>query len=79
MVFRLYKIDSKTGKCTNKKRDYPSEAHFIKYGLQTYKSYNREFYFTNQPTGTKAKLCFLNDDNKWEEVDKEYLNKLINK
>lgn len=77
MVFRLYKVCSETGKCTGKQRDYPSEQHFLKYGLETYERYNREIYFTNQPTGTKAKLCFLNDKNKWEQVAEELLIRLL--
>jgi hypothetical protein len=79
MVYRLYKVDSKTGKSTGKKRDYPSEEHFLKYGLETYERYNREYYFTNKPTETKAKLCFLNENNKWEEVSEEQLKNLLTK
>lgn len=77
MTYRLYKIYSDTGKCTGAKRDYPSEEHFKKYGLETYERYNRSFYYTENPTGTKAKLCFLTDNNKWEEVSKEELERLL--
>jgi len=70
---RLYLVDSVTGKCTGKKRDYPSEAHFIKYGRETYERYNREYYYTDKPTHTKAKLCFLNEEGKWEEASEEQL------
>lgn len=77
MTYRLYRIYSDTEKCTGAKRDYPSEQHFKKYGLETYERYNRTFYYTENPTGTRAKLCFLNVNNKWEEVDNEKLGELL--
>jgi len=78
MTYGLYKIYSDTGKCTGAKRDYPSEEHFKKYGLETYERYNRIFYYTEKPTGTKAKLCFLGENNKWEEVTNGELERLLN-
>lgn len=82
MVYRLYLIDKETGKTTGKKRDYPSEEHFKKYGIETYNRYN---WYHDRPEHhesgwykTKAKLCFLNENNKWQEVEPEELNKLIN-
>lgn len=77
MVLRLYKVDSLTGKKTGKKRDYPSEEHFIKYGLETYERYNSEFNYWDEPTGTKAELCFLNESNKWEKLSAEELKKIL--
>jgi hypothetical protein len=77
MVLRLYKVDEVTGKCTGAKRDYPSKEHFIKYGLETYERYDREYYSENRPTGTKAKLCFLNENNKWEELHKSIVEEII--
>lgn len=79
MPYRLYLVKRDTDKCTGKKRDYSSEAHFKKYGIDTYHSYNREFYCGKQETGLKARLCFLNAENKWEKVDQETLNKLLEK
>lgn len=78
-VFRLYLVNSKTGKKTGKKRDYPSLEHFYKYGIETYQRYNREEYFRNVSTGLKAELCFLNNLNKWEKVDEKTLKELLNK
>lgn len=77
MPLRLYKIYSETGKCTGAKRDYPSEQHFIKYGRDTYEGYNWSHYYSGEPTGTKAKLCFLNAENKWEQVSEDKLKELL--
>ena len=78
--YRLYLIDAETGKCSGKKRDYPSEEHFIKYAEKTYKRYNDyTFYSGRANTKGKAKLCFLNGDLKWKEVSQEKLNELLNK
>lgn len=79
MVLRLYLVDRVTEKCTGKKRDYASEELFIKYAKETYERYNREFYFTGEPTGLKAKLCFLNEKNKWQKVSDEKLEFLISR
>ena len=76
MVFRLYLVDRETGKCTGKKRDYPSKEHFKKYGLETYASYNAEFWWRDKPTGKKAKLCYLDENNKWVETTEEMRTKL---
>jgi hypothetical protein len=78
MPLRLYLVNRETGRCTGKKRDYPSEEHFKKYGRETYHRYNAMFDFHLQEK-YKAKLCFLNDQNKWEEVSQEKLNELLNK
>ena len=81
MPYRLYLVHKDTGKCTGKKRDYPSEEHFKKYGIDTYKRYNwyhdRPEHHKSEWYRTKGKLCFLTDNNKWEEVDQETLNKLL--
>lgn len=53
------------------KRDYLSKEHFLKYGLETYERYNIKDYGGGGLTGTEAKLCFLNEKNKWEEVGQE--------
>lgn len=76
MVYRLYLVDRETEKCTGKKRDYPSYTHLIKYAKETFKRYDREFYDLNRPTGLKAKLCFLNEDGKWERVSEKDLEKI---
>lgn len=76
MVFRLYLVNRETGKSTGKKRDYPSKEHFLRYAKETYERYNREFNYRDQPTGLRAKLCFLNDQNKWEEVSEEIKKEL---
>lgn len=79
MPLRLYLVDRVTEKCTGKKRDYASEELFIKYAKETYERYNREFNYRDQPTGLKAKLCFLNEENKWQNVSDEKLEFLISK
>ena len=71
--YRLYLVDRETGKCTGTKRDYPSHQHLIKYAKETFERYNREFYFNDTPTHTRAKLCYLNEENKWEEINEEFL------
>ena len=77
MVYRLYLIKSDTGNSTGKKRDYPSELHFKKYGVETYHRYNKEYFYRGKITGTEAKLCLLNDENKWERVSEEELKRLL--
>lgn len=76
MVYRLYLVNRETEKCTGKKRDYPSYKHLMEYGEDTFKRYDYEFYYSGRPTGTKAKLCFLNEDGKWEKVSEEDLEKI---
>lgn len=76
MVYRLYLVNRETGKSTGKKRDYPSHEHLIKYAQETFERYNREFYYTDTPTELKAKLCFLNNENKWEELAQKDLEKV---
>lgn len=76
MVFRLYLVDRETGKSTGKKRDYASTELFLKYGVETYERYNREFYYSDRPTNLKAKLCYLDENNKWIELSKEQLTEL---
>lgn len=71
--YRLYLVERETGKCTGKKRDYPSHRHLIKYAKETFERYDREFYFDGTPTYTRAKLCYLYEDNKWEEIHEEFL------
>jgi len=70
MIYRLYLVDKNSGKSTGKKRDYVSDEHFKKYGIETYNRYKKYIE-------TKPKLCILNEKNKWKEVDKETLNKLL--
>lgn len=75
---RLYLVDSKTGRKTGKKRDYPSVDHFNKYGIDTYERYNQSEYFTGRPTGTKAEICYLDcDTKKWVTFEGEQLELLI--
>ena len=71
MVFRLYLVDRQTGKCTGKKRDYPSEEHFKKYGLETYKRYDSFQYLRSSINETTPKLCYLDENNKWKETTEE--------
>jgi len=73
---RLYSVCRETNRVL-KHRDYPSEEHFKKYGLPTYQRYNREFSYNNRPTNEKARLCFLNDNLKWEEVSADRLKNLL--
>ncbi len=77
MVFRLYLVYKDTGKCTGKKRDYPSEEHFIKYGIETYERYNADYYWKRGDKKVKAKLCYLDGNNKWAEVAEEVLAALL--
>ena len=78
MSYRLYLVNTK-GKCTGKKRDYPSLEHFRKYGIETYERYNRSHYYTGYPTDLRAKLCFLNESLKWEELLGSDLEKILGK
>jgi len=77
MPYRLYLVNTLTGKKTGKKRDYPSLEHLRLYSKETYERYNREHYFTDTPTNTKAELCFLNGYNKWELVSEEDMKNIL--
>lgn len=77
-AYRLYLVNSRTGLKTGKKRDYPSLDHFYKYGIETYKRYDRREWFTGEPTGLKAELCFLNERGRWEKVEDKYIEGLLN-
>lgn len=79
MAIRLYLVDRITEKCTGKKRDYASTELFLKYGKECYERYNREFNYWDKPTGLKAKLCFLNEDNKWQKLPDDMVEELISK
>lgn len=74
---RLYLINSNTLKKTGKKRDYASVELFLKYGVDTFNRYNQEFYFTNEPTNTKALVCFMSETGKWQEIPNELILKNI--
>lgn len=73
---RLYKVHRVNGKHVGNKRDYANIEMFRKYGIETYHRYDREFYNTDKPTGTKAKLFFLNN-NKWEELTKDQIQEIL--
>jgi len=75
-VFRLYLVNRTNEKCTGKKRDYASKSIFLKYGIETYERYNKEFYYKDKPTNLKAKLCFLNKHNKWQKLNDLELKEL---
>ena len=74
---RLYKVNRTNGKHVGNKRDYANVDMFRKYGVETYHRYNREFYYTDNPTGTKAKLSFLNKDNKWEALPDDKVKEIL--
>lgn len=72
MIYRLYLVDRKTEKSTGKKRDYVSDEHFKKHGIDTYTRYNVQYsWWTGKESETKAKLCYLDDNNKWVETTEE--------
>lgn len=73
---RLYLVDRLTGKKTGKKRDYASIDNFNKYGIETYERYNRELNIFNEPTGTKAEMCYY-EDGKWVKVSDGVLPDLL--
>ena len=77
VALRLYKVYRVNGKHVGNKRDYANIEMFRKYGIETYHRYNREFYYTDKPTGTKAKLTFLNDKNKWEKLTGEQVQEIL--
>lgn len=74
---RLYKVHRVNGKHIGNKRDYANVEMFRKHGIETYHRYNREFYYTDKPTGTKAKLCFLNNENKWEALTDKQVQEIL--
>lgn len=74
---RMYLIDADTLKKTGKKRDYPSAEHFLKYGLDTFERYNRNIYYDNSPTNTRALVCFYSETGKWQEIPNELILKNI--
>lgn len=77
VALRLYKVHRVNGKHIGNKRDYANVEMFRKYGIETYHRYDREFYFTDKPTGTKAKLTFLNDKSKWEVLTNEQIQEIL--
>jgi hypothetical protein len=79
MQIRLYEVDIKTGNCTGKKRDYASEELFKKHGIETYNRYNRKRPSSRFPEGSKARICFFNEDGKWQKVSKEKEKELLSK
>jgi hypothetical protein len=76
MVYRLYQVNKITGKCTGKKRDYPSEEHFKKYGKETYDRYDSMSNYRDKTITFKAKLCYLDENNKWKELTNEMFEEL---
>lgn len=79
MPYRLYLVNTLTGRKTGKKRDYASLQHLKLYGKDTYERYNMEYYFTNNRTNTRAELCFLNDENRWEVIPQESIKSIFEK
>lgn len=74
---RMYLIDANTLKKTGKKRDYPSVEHFLKYGADTFKRYNREINYRSTPTHTRALVCFWSEKGKYEEIPNDLILKYI--
>jgi len=74
---RLYLIEADTLKKTGKKRDYATVELFLKYSIETFKRYNRETYYDNSPTNTRALVCFMSEIGKWQEIPNELILKHI--
>lgn len=77
-AYRLYLVNATTLKKTGKKRDYPSLEQFQKFGIETYKRYNRSEYYTGTPTNLKAELCVFGDDQKWHKLSDDEVSQIIN-
>lgn len=73
---RLYLMNLKTNKSTGKKRDYANMETFLKYS-DTFKRYNDDMTWFSEPSYTYAKLCFLNESGKYQEIPNELILKHI--
>lgn len=72
---RLYEFNVDKNKFTGKKRDYANMETFLKYGIDTFKRYNESPKWNGE--NSIAKLCFLNESGKYQQIPTELILKNI--
>lgn len=70
---RLYLVSKETGRSMGKKRDYANMETFLRYGIHAFKRYDADFDIFKRATKTKAKLCFLNESGKYQEIPQKLI------